>query len=333
MNQWAFRTLILWTIWASTAMIVYVTLYRDTEAFSFLKHDPSKITWLIVGLFIFGVLCSFVLTILLTLDSVDVVKLQDGAVKQGINGIQPTSRKRSVGKFFYLLKTSLAASGEPDIESLLNVELAMYHRLSHTIEVNGNLLITLGLIGTVAGLTLTLTGLTGSLEALGQDQEMLLSGLRKAMAGMGTAFYTTLLGAVLGGVLLRVFAQITDHGVDGLHDSLMRICLVYCAADLKPTLERDIRALKSELQALSSDVSKLEDAFDGSKHAIADFREEIIRLNTVSREQGEPESLHEVVKLQYYYTKLLKEEVRLLNKSGRTWRRKIKELLIKRSVL
>jgi len=330
MNQWAFRTLILWTVWTSTAIIVYVTLYRDTEAFAFIQHDPSKITWLIVGLFGFGVICSFVLTILVTLESVDIVKLVDNAVKQGLNGIQPKSLKRAVSRFFHHLKTSLAANGEPDVESLLNVELAMYHRLSHFIEVSGNLLITLGLIGTVAGLTLTLTGLTGSLEALGQDQEMLLSGLRKAMAGMGTAFYTTLLGAVLGGVLLRVFAQITDHGVDGLHDSLMRICLVYCAADFKPTLERDIRALKTELQALSSDVSELENAFSVSKHAMADFREEVARLNELTRDSGQPESLRDVVKLQYYYTKLLKEEVRILNRSNRLWRWKIKSLFSSR---
>lgn len=327
MNQKPLRTLFFWAIWAATSMIVYVTLYRDTEAFEFLKHDPSKITWLIVGLFALGVLASFILALLLTFEHIGVTAIHDVARDKGLHGIEFKSRRRAVARFFHGLKTALTSSGEPDVEALLNLELGAYQRVSHSIEVAGNLLITLGLIGTVAGLTLTLTGLTGSLEALGHDQEMLLSGLRKAMAGMGTAFYTTLLGAVLGGVLLRVFAQITDHSVHALFDSVMRICLVYCSADFKPSLERDIRALKSELQALTSHVESVENAFASSRHAIAGFREELTQLRKLDVTDEEHTGLHELVKLQSYYSELLRQEIRMINRVNNPWRKRVRQFL------
>jgi hypothetical protein len=202
------------------------------------------VTWLILGLFVFGLICSFALTILVTLEALVANRVDESVAGKGLKAIDRLPRRRSVSRFYTALKTTTEASnGNVDIETLLTSELSIYQRISHSTDVIGNLLITLGLIGTVVGLTLVLTGLTGSLEALGHDSEMMLSGLRTAMAGMGTAFYTTLLGAVLGGVLLRVFAQITEHGINSVYDAVMRTCLVHCAADLQPTMQRDLRHL------------------------------------------------------------------------------------------
>lgn len=57
----------------------------------------------------------------------------------------------------------------------------MFERGSHSVEVAGTLLVTMGLIGTVMELTLTLGGLTRCLDALGQNQARLLDGLRQEM--------------------------------------------------------------------------------------------------------------------------------------------------------
>ena len=318
MNQKPFRTLMLWAIWAATAIIVYATLYRGTQVWEFVQTDPSKITWLIILLFAFGILGSFTLTILITLEATAAFRVEE-AVKlgKGLTGLDPGQFRRAVGRFFSALKSTTEASGTVDVEALLNSELSVYQRISHSIEVVGNLLITLGLIGTVAGLTLTLTGLTGSLEALGHDQEMLLSGLRKAMSGMGTAFYTTLLGAVLGGVLLRVFAQITDHGVHGLFDKIMQVCLVHCTADLQPSLERDMRYLDKQVEILGRRVQALQSVFAASRAAMAEFRTEVQELRDNSR--GENEALYETIRLHKHYCEMLREEHQLMRALNKPW--------------
>jgi hypothetical protein len=325
MDQKPLRTLLLWTIWASAAMVVYLTLYRDTEVWAFIEHDRSHITLLIMGLFILGLVGSFVLTIMITRESLRAAQLDKLARSGGLRAITVKSTRRAADRFFLAIQSTLDSKGQPDVGTLLNVELAAYERIGNMVELVGNLLITLGLIGTVMGLTLTLTGLTGSLEALGHDQEMLLQGLRTAMGGMGTAFYTTLLGAVLGGVLLRMFAQITIHGVEGLHDNLLRICMVYCSADYARTMERDVRHLNQELGLLETNVSRLEHAFANSHLAMSDFRSEIRQLSESEvDEEGKP--LHVLIQEHRAYCDALRDEMRILASMKKPWWIRLREL-------
>ena len=207
-------------------------------------------------------------------------------------------------------------NGELNIEALVDVEFAAYSRTAHALEVIGNLLITLGLIGTVVGLTLTLTGLTSSLEALGQDQEQMLRGLRGAMGGMGTAFYTTLLGSVLGGVLLRVYGHIDENGVDSLENALTRICLVYCSADFKPSTKRDVRALNQEIDSLAQKIEHLKNVLNESKTTIADFSQELTELH---QRDNNPHSMEETIKLRKEYLDTLRHEFQLKRMNRGAW--------------
>ena len=61
-------------------------------------------------------------------------------------------------------------------------------------------------------------GLSGTLDALENegDAALLLKGMRSTMAGLGTAFYTTLVGAFLGSVALRVLNNVYTSNVDHL---------------------------------------------------------------------------------------------------------------------
>jgi hypothetical protein len=324
MNQKPFRTLMLWAIWAATAIITYFTLYRGGEIWAFVQTDQSRITWLIIGLFVFGLLGSFVLTILITLEAVVATRVDERVAGKGLKAIDRLPRRRSIGRFYTALKTTAESThGNIDVEALLTSELATFQRISHSIDVMGNLLITLGLIGTVAGLTLVLTGLTGSLEALGHDSEMMLSGLRKAMAGMGTAFYTTLLGAVLGGVLLRVFAQITEHGTNSIYDAVMRTCLVHCAADLHPSMQRDLHQLDSQMEALGLRMKVLQHAFNESRESMAQFREEAARLRDVSQEENK--ILLENMRLHRYSVEMMRNEVKQMRRANKPWWERLRD--------
>lgn len=307
MIQRGYRALVLWIVWATAAIIIYFGLYQDTEVWDFVKRDPSRITWAIIGLFGLGVIASFILTITLTLESIKVDLLESIAKKEGWLGIQQTDKKGCVASYFSSLRTIVENNGELNIEALVDVEFSIYQRSAHALEIIGNLLITLGLIGTVVGLTLTLTGLTGSLDALGHDQDQLLSGLRGAMSGMGTAFYTTLLGAVLGGVLLRIFAHIDESGVESLENSLTRICLVHCSADFKPSLERDMRIINSQIGGMRGNIESLQNLLNDTRQAMSDFAIEAKQPG----QDSDIEHLREMVKLRESYVKSLAMEIKL----------------------
>ena len=307
MVQRGYRALVLWVVWAAAAIVIYLGLYQDTEVWDFIQHDPSRITWAIIGLFAMGVATSFVLTLLLTFEFTKVDELEHIAKRNGWLGIQEADKKGCVAEFFQSLRTIIDNNGELNIEALVDVEFSVYQRISHVLEIFGNLLITLGLIGTVVGLTLTLTGLTSSLDSLGQDQDQLLSGLRGAMAGMGTAFYTTLLGAVLGGVLLRIFAHIDEHGVESLEDALTRICLVYCSADFKPSLERDLHLINAEISNMSRNIEGLQKLLTNTRQAMNEFAVEV-------KHPGQDVSidhLREMVRLREAHIKTLALEIKL----------------------
>lgn len=327
MNQKPFRTLLLWIIWGATAVITYFSLYRGGEVWEFVRSDQSRITWLIIGLFVFGLIGSFILTIMVTLEALVANRVDESVAGQGLKVIDRLPRQRAVGRFFIELKTTTeTGNGSIDTEALLTSELSIYQRISHSIDVIGNLLITLGLIGTVVGLTLVLTGLTGSLEALGHDSEMMLSGLRKAMAGMGTAFYTTLLGAVLGGVLLRVFAQITEHGINSVYDAVMRTCLVHCAADLQPSMQRDLRQLDTQIEALGLRIKVLQHAFNESRETMSRFREEAVLLRDLS--QDENKILLENIRLHKHSIEMMRGEVNAMRRINKSWWERLRDVIM-----
>lgn len=317
----AYRTFIIWLTWASAATTIYLGLYLDTDILIFLSNDESKITWIIMGLFLAGVIASLMLTINVTSEFIEAVHQQELAQDKGLMGLEKTGKRtRTVNRFYQSLKIVASNNDSPNIETLIEMEYSQLSRQSHAIEVLGNLLITLGLIGTVMGLTLTLSGLTSSLDALGTNQDMLLAGLRKAMGGMGTAFYTTLLGAVLGGVLLRIFALITENGIAGLHDYITKTCMVHLSPDFKPTVERDVRFLNVELDALGEKVTTLRAAFDDTKDSIGEFHTAIKKLHTETGSDDEGVyTLRETLRMQKYYRVLIRQELTLMNKLNQSW--------------
>jgi hypothetical protein len=316
MIQRGYRALVLWTGWSIAAIVIYAGIYNDTDVWHFVQTDTTRITWGIIGLFGVGLISSFVLTVLLTLESLKVDELEITARSEGWMGIEHSNKRLCVANFFNSLKTIVNNNGQLNTEALVDVEFAVYRRSAQALEVIGNLLITLGLVGTVVGLTLTLTGLTGSLEALGEDQDQLLRGLRGAMSGMGTAFYTTLLGSVLGGVLLRVFGHIDENGVDSLENALTRICLVYCSADFQPSTARDMRILNAEVQSLTRNIKALQQCLADSRHATADFAKELMQLNANSHDENK---LQRELKLRKEYLDTLRTEFQLKRMNRGAW--------------
>jgi len=175
----------------------------------------------------------------------------------------------------------------------------------------GSLLITVGLIGTVMGLTITLTGLNGALNNVGSDNTTILISLSEALSGMGLAFYTTLLGAIMGGVLLHVFAYISDNSIEALQDMLVRSCMVYASVELTSTIQRDYLALDESLAGMEQRMVSLGQSMQASKYAMAEFAEEMRELKNATRLSDEDDEVFKAIAVHRHYSKVLRYELSL----------------------
>lgn len=93
-----------------------------------------------------------------------------------------------------------------------------------------DLLLTLGLVGTVVGFILMLSPISG---LGGQDHEAIRDALAAMSSGMAVALYTTLTG-LIGGLLLKIQGVFLDGAVDLLIRRMTEITEVY----VLPTIER-----------------------------------------------------------------------------------------------
>jgi len=278
-DQRALRTFALWMGWAISAITVFAMMSRKANVLEFVQNDQTHVTWLIVGMFILGVGVSFVQAMKLTTEWFRAYRIASLVESKGLAGIQQRGGRHIVDHFVDALHLIIARNGRADVDALIDVEFSGQHRVSQFVSLLGNLMITLGLIGTVLGMTITMNGLNGALGSLGTDDTLLVEGLRSAMNGMGVAFYTTLIGSVLGGVLLRVFSWITDASINGLQDLMLRTCVVHASADLEPSEERDLRALDASMEHLQSRVELLNLAIKTSREEMGYLREEAGKMH------------------------------------------------------
>ncbi|HXH71350.1 MAG TPA: MotA/TolQ/ExbB proton channel family protein [Mariprofundaceae bacterium] len=293
-DQRGLKTLVLWMTWAISSAAVFALLYRQAGALNFVLHDSTRITWIIIGMFALGVLVSFVQVGMLTAEWFRAYRMEVVIRSGGLKAVKPRRSSRIVDRFLASVQTILDRNGRLDVEGLVDVEFAAQHRTSQFVGLLGNLLITLGLIGTVMGMTLIMIGLNSALNSLGENEQLMLQGLKNAMSGMGVAFYTTLLGSILGGVLLRVFSWITDSSVEGLQDLMLRVCLVHASADMVPSTDREIRLLDADFAQLHARIDLVRQAFEASRSEMQAIGGEMRRMHEILKEAAADDSMRQL---------------------------------------
>lgn len=125
----------------------------------------------------------------------------------------PTSVFKSHIDNLYTISLSHPEVSQDNLIEILHSRLLAKNKV---VELFASVLITLGLIGTILGLMFMMEELVRTVNDLGSGDENILQQLFRdngAMAGLGVAFVTTLLGAVLGGVILRVLTSIIDANI------------------------------------------------------------------------------------------------------------------------
>ena len=293
-DQRGLKTLALWGAWTVASVTVFGMMYRQADILHFVEQDSTRITWIIAGMFVLGVLVSFVQAIMMTSEWTRGIRIETLMKRDGLMGIKRRRQRLLVDRFITSLQIILERNGRLDIESLVDVEFSSQHRISQFVGLLGNLLITLGLIGTVLGMTLTMNGLNGALGSLGENEDLLMEGLRSAMAGMGVAFYTTLLGSVLGGVILRVYSWITDASVNSLQDLMLRSFLVHASADMEPSAERDLKMYGVGVARLQENLSLLQQAMQASREEMRHMSEDALKLHAEFKQMAEEDPVRDL---------------------------------------
>jgi Zn-finger nucleic acid-binding protein len=179
--------------------------------------DDSGLCLLIIGLFAFGFVLNLQAVKSLRSEFVCAAFLVKKMLSSG--GFSEVIQSKPAGVFHQHIHDLVKiARHDPNVsqDSLITLLYSRMMARSRIIDVLAGVLVSLGLIGTIVGLISMTDGLTGTLDSLGAsgDASALMTGMRGTMQGLGTAFYTTLVGAILGSVVLRILNNVYVSNVD-----------------------------------------------------------------------------------------------------------------------
>jgi biopolymer transport protein ExbB/TolQ len=124
---------------------------------------------------------------------------------------RPSIFRSHIENLFTISKSHVDISQDNLIE-LLHTRLLARNKV---VELFSSILITLGLIGTILGLILMMDSLTEVMGSAAMDENLMKALVSESgpLSGLGVAFFTTLLGAILGGVVLRVLTSVVDANI------------------------------------------------------------------------------------------------------------------------
>ncbi|MBW1894178.1 MAG: MotA/TolQ/ExbB proton channel family protein [Deltaproteobacteria bacterium] len=91
-----------------------------------------------------------------------------------------------------------------------------------------SVLITLGILGTIFGLTVSLSGLKGLVSSAG-NSNAIVEEMTSILAGVDLAFFTTLFGAFFGGIVLRLNLVLHEHLRSDIVASMSRKWIEICS--------------------------------------------------------------------------------------------------------
>ena len=84
------------------------------------------------------------------------------------------------------------------------------------------------------------------MSSIGKDQDQMLRGFRETISGMSTAFYTTLVGAALGGIGIRILTNVVESNAEFLVGHLAELTEVYIIPSLRASSKRAAKQRESE---------------------------------------------------------------------------------------
>jgi MotA/TolQ/ExbB proton channel family len=127
--------------------------------------------------------------------------------------------------------------GSIDAGGLLSAMDLRLRERNERAALSAQLLVTLGVLGTVIGLMAMMTGMSASVHAADKDASKslmsVLFGPDGPLSGLSTAFTTTLLGTLFGGIVLRMLTASTARATDRLMVQCDELISVYILPALR----------------------------------------------------------------------------------------------------
>lgn len=207
-----------WFVYAAV-LIGLLAAVAGRYLVSAIQTDSSYLCAMIIMLFILGSVVNFLGMRRLRNEYVCAAVCMNNLKKP--DGLESVCQGPAAGIFHqHVMDLGKIAQHDSNLtqDSLVTLLYSRMMAKSKMVDILGGVLVTLGLIGTIVGLISMTDGLSATLSSLGDDGEAadLLSGMRSTMSGLGTAFNTTLVGAILGSVVLRILNNVYTSNVDHL---------------------------------------------------------------------------------------------------------------------
>ncbi len=253
-----------WLGWSIIVLGAFLLLTWEYFVAGF-SSDTSRISHLLLLFFFFGFFSSLRSAIYLQKEFRSLASISEN--RGGILGVSSDA-----ARLFRSAKELIDEGERVDIKNLISIyEMKLGIHIRNVSVISG-MLITIGLLGTVIGLIITVGGLSTVLEAAGNDYEEMISGMNRTVMGMGTAFYTTFFGGLLGGVVLRVLGSELEKSASQLVAETMELGELWLAplchahaADTLGEIEEQLKLLRGGLEGLGGGINDVVEIIDARR--------------------------------------------------------------------
>jgi biopolymer transport protein ExbB/TolQ len=221
------RPLLEWSLYV-VALGVMVTVLAGQIIFDALRGDAWIITAIILGIFAFALVKNFLDVHFIArqrrLTSAQIDQLREtNNIFVFLQNSEPSLFRDHIDNLHEIFRRDYNIS-QDNLVTLLQARLLSKTKV---VDFASSILVTLGLVGTIIGLIQSAGGLGDVLRAMSAGDTSILAGVDEALEGMGLAFYTTLLGAILGGVCLRLLSNLVDANIDHVVSHIAELTEIY----------------------------------------------------------------------------------------------------------
>lgn len=236
------KPIVSWSIWAGGLSLVMGIVTRNHIIAGF-QADNTGMSYVITALFGAGLFVSFLAARKLHSEWDVLAKINE------TNELPKPKGKQDLAAVFQKLQGYKEKGETVDPHTAIDTYHSKHNSRVRSVSIMAALVISMGLLGTVVGLIMSISGLGSMVENIGLSRTTMMGALKMTVSGMGTAFYTTFFGA-MGGLILRAVA------VSQLN-SLSELC-----AEAAEYADKNLVAkLESKEEELNMQVSKVIESF------------------------------------------------------------------------